>query len=159
MSKKKPKQPSNTIVQNKKARFDYFVKEEFEAGLVLEGWEVKALRAGKVQLVDSYVLLKNGEAFLLGSLINPLSTTSTHFVPDPQRTRKLLLNQRELGKLHDAVQKSGQTCVCLRLYWKNHLVKATIAIAEGKQKHDKRAAEKDRDWNREKQRVVRNFNK
>ncbi len=154
MAKKKPKVPDNVIVRNKKARHDFFFEDTFEAGLVLAGWEVKALRAKKVQLVDSYVLLKGGEAFLLGSLINPLPTASTHFVTDPQRTRKLLLHRKEIGKLQDAINQKGYTCVCTQLYWKHHLVKATIALAKGKALHDKRATEKERDWNREKQRIL-----
>lgn len=158
MSKKKSKKPSNSIVENKKARFDYHILEDFEAGVQLEGWEVKALRQGKAQLVDSYVFLKNGEAWLLGAVINPLNTVSTHFVPDPRRTRKLLLNKRELSKLIGSIQKDGKTAVCLRLYWKQHLVKAQIALAQGKQQHDKRASIKERDWNRDKQRTLRHNN-
>lgn len=154
MAKKKPKQPSNTIVQNKKARHDFFIEDSLEAGLELKGWEIKSLREGKVQLVDSYVLLKDGEAFLLGALITPLATASTHFVTDPTRTRKLLLHRRELDKLAAAVEQKGYTCVCTRLYWKNHLVKAEVALAKGKAQHDKRATEKERDWNREKQRIL-----
>lgn len=154
MSKKKPKPASNVIVQNKKARHDYFIEDNFEAGLQLVGWEVKSLRAGKAQLVDSYVIFKDGEAFLLGSLITPLQTASTHFVTDPTRTRKLLLNRRELDKLAANVAQKGYTCVCTKLYWKNHLVKAEIALAKGKANYDKRATEKERDWNREKQRVL-----
>ena len=154
MAKKKPKTPDNVIVQNKKARHDYFFEDTFEAGVVLAGWEVKALRAKKVQLVDSYVLLKDGEAFLLGALINPLPTASTHFVTDPQRTRKLLLHGKEIGKLIGAVNQKGYTCVCTQLYWKRHLVKATIALAKGKAQHDKRQVQKERDWNREKQRLL-----
>ena len=158
MAKKKHKQPSNVIVQNRKARHDYFLEEQVEAGIVLSGWEVKSLRQGKVQLVDSYVIFKNGEAFLLGSMITPLPTVSTHFVVDPQRTRKLLLNQRELGKLIRAVDQKGHTCICTKLYWKGHLVKAEIALAKGKAEHDKRATAKERDWNREKHRVLQNKN-
>lgn len=154
MAKKKPKTPDNVIVQNKKARHDFFFEDTFEAGVVLAGWEVKALRAKKVQLVDSYVLLKDGEAFLLGALINPLPTASTHFVTDPQRTRKLLLHGKEIGKLIGAVNQKGYTCVCTQLYWKRHLVKATIALAKGKAQHDKRQVQKERDWNREKQRLL-----
>ncbi|MCY4044236.1 MAG: SsrA-binding protein SmpB [Cellvibrionales bacterium] len=154
MAKKKPKVPDNVIVQNKKARHDYFFEDTFEAGIVLSGWEVKALREKKVQLVDSYVMLKDGEAWLLGSLINPLPTASTHFVTDPQRTRKLLLHKKEIAKLQGAVAQKGHTCVCTQLYWKKHLIKATIALAKGKALHDKRAAEKERDWNREKQRIL-----
>jgi SsrA-binding protein len=155
--KKKKKSP-NSIAENKKARFDFQIHEDFEAGIQLQGWEVKSLRAGKAQLVDSYVLLKNGEAWLLGSVFSPLASTSTHFETDPQRTRKLLLNKRELNKLIVATQKDGLTCVCLRLYFKKHLIKAHIALAQGKQKHDKRATEKERDWNRNKQRILRTNN-
>ena len=159
MAKKKPKKPSNTIVENKKARHEFFLEDSIEAGLELQGWEVKALRAGKVQLVDSYVLLKDGEAFLLGALITPLETASTHFVPDPTRTRKLLLHKKELARLFAAVNKKGYTCVCTRLYWKKHLVKASISLAKGKAQHDKRATEKERDWNREKQRILQVTNR
>jgi SsrA-binding protein len=153
MSKNSPQ--NNTIAQNKKARFDFELEEKFEAGLMLQGWEVKSLRAGKGQITDSYVLLKNGEAWLIGAQIVPLQTVSTHYVTDPTRTRKLLLKQRELDKLIGATQQKGYTCVALSLYWKGHLVKAEIALAKGKQLHDKRQTEKERDWNREKQRVVR----
>ena len=155
---KKPKQPSSTIAQNKKARHDYHILDRFEAGLVLQGWEVKSLRAGKGQLVDSYVLLKDGEAWLLGAHIEPLNSASTHVVADPTRTRKLLLSQRELGKIFGAVSQQGHTCVALSLYWKKHLVKCEIALARGKKEFDKRATEKDRDWNRQKQRLARQHN-
>ncbi|MBT8148830.1 MAG: SsrA-binding protein SmpB [Pseudomonadales bacterium] len=158
MSKKKAKPASNTIAQNKKARHDYHISDKFEAGVVLAGWEVKSIRAGKCQLVDSYVLLKDGEAWLLGAYIEPLKSASTHVVADPTRTRKLLLSQRELGKLFGATQQEGYTCVALSLYWKKHLVKCEIGIAKGKKAYDKRATEKDRDWNRQKQRVVRQHN-
>jgi SsrA-binding protein len=153
MSKNTPQ--NNTIAQNKKARFDFELEEKFEAGVMLQGWEVKSLRAGKGQITDSYVLLKNGEAWLIGAQIVPLQTVSTHYVTDPTRTRKLLLKQRELESLIGATQQKGYTCVALSLYWKGHLVKAEIALAKGKQLHDKRQTEKERDWNREKQRVVR----
>lgn len=155
MAKKKRKTPDNVIVDNKRARFDYSLLETFEAGVALAGWEVKALRAGKAQLTDSYVLIKDGEAFLLGSQITPLATASTHAVTDPTRTRKLLLNKKELAKILEATAAKGQTCVCTRLYWKGHLVKAAIALAKGKQSHDKRDTERDRDWQRQKQRVMR----
>lgn len=155
MAKKKPKISDNTIVLNKRARFDYHLLESFEAGVALAGWEVKALRAGRVQLTDSYVLMKNGEAFLLGAQITPLESTSTHYVTDPIRTRKLLLNKRELAKILAATSAKGQTCVCTKLYWKGHLVKAAIALAQGKQTHDKRETERTRDWNRQKQRIMR----
>jgi SsrA-binding protein len=157
MSAKDPQ--NNTIAQNKKARFDYHLEEKFEAGLALMGWEVKSLRAGKVQITDSYVLIKNGEAWLIGMNITPLQTVSTHYVVDPTRTRKLLLKKRELDKLIGGTQQKGHTCVCTALYWKGHLVKAGIALAKGKQQHDKRETEKERDWNREKQRVVRHAHK
>ncbi|GAB5413145.1 MAG: SsrA-binding protein SmpB [Congregibacter sp.] len=159
MSKKKSKTPDNVIVQNKRARFDYTLLEHFEAGVALAGWEVKALRAGKAQLTDSYVLIKNGEAFLLGSQITPLETASTHFVTDPIRTRKLLLKKKELAKILAATAAKGQTCVCTQLYWKGHLVKAAISLAQGKQTHDKRDTQRDRDWDRQKQRVMRAANK
>ena len=156
---KKPKVPDNTIVQNKKARHDYFIEDTFETGVALQGWEVKSLRDKKVQLVDSYVLLKDGEAFLLGCNITPLNTASTHVVADPARTKKLLLHKKELARLFAAIQQKGYTCVCTKLYWKNHLVKAQIALAKGKQSHDKRATVKDRQWNLEKQRAVRQTNR
>ena len=148
-----------TIALNKKARHDYFLEDKYEAGIALQGWEVKSTRAGKVQLVDSYVLLKDGEAYLLGAHITPLQSASTHFVTDPTRTRKLLLNKRELAKLHAATQRDGYTCVCTAMYWKSHLVKVEICTARGKQKHDKRESEKEKDWNLQKQRIMRHANK
>lgn len=153
------KPQNNTIAQNKKAHFDYHLEEKFEAGIALQGWELKSLRAGKAQITDSYVLLKNGEAWLIGALITPLQTVSTHYVTDPTRTRKLLLSRREIDHLIGATHQKGYTCVCTALYWKGHLVKAAIALAKGKQLHDKRETEKERDWNREKQRVVRHEHK
>lgn len=155
MGKKKPKQSSNTIAQNKKARHDYHLEHKFEAGVQLQGWEVKSLRMGEIQITDTYVLMKDGEAFLLGAHINPLKTVSTHYVTDPTRTRKLLLNKRELARLLEATQQDGRTCVCTALYWKGHLVKAEICIAKGKQQHDKRQAEKNKDWDKQKQRIMR----
>ena len=155
MSAKKAPSGSSTIAQNRKAGHDYFIEERFEAGLVLEGWEVKALRAGRCQLVDSYVLLKDGEAWLLGARIQPLVSTNSFLVASPDRTRKLLLNQRELAKLFSGVQQEGYTALCTAMYWKRHLVKCEIALAKGKKQHDKRAVEKDRDWARQKQRLVR----
>ncbi|MFK4132390.1 SsrA-binding protein SmpB [Pseudomonas luteola] len=154
MSKAKAQSTNSLIAQNKKSRHDYFLEQFFEAGLCLEGWEVKSLRAGKAQLTDSYVIFKNGEAFLMGALITPLSTVSTHFIPDPIRTRKLLLNKNELNKLMIAVEQKGYTCVAVSLKWHKHLVKCDIALAKGKKDHDKRASEKDRDWAREKQRIA-----
>ncbi len=144
------------IAQNKRAFHEYFIEERFEAGMVLQGWEVKSLRSGRLQLSESYVVLKNSEAWLLGSLISPLPTVSTHFTPEPDRTRKLLLNQRELRKLIGAVERKGYTLIPLSMYWKKGRAKIEIALAKGKQTHDKRAATKDRDWERQKARVIRN---
>lgn len=145
----------SSITQNKKAFHDYFVEQRIEAGLVLEGWEVKSLRAGKVQLRDAYVLLKGGEAFLLGSLINPLNSASTHVTADPQRTRKLLLHRPEIAHLIGAIERKGYTAVALALYWKKGRVKCELGLAKGKMQHDKRDAEKDRDWQRDKQRILK----
>ena len=158
MAKKKKtgsNRPSSTIALNKKARHEYFIEERFEAGLALQGWEVKSLREGRVQLAESYILVKNGEAWLLGSHITPLVTASTHIKPDPTRTRKLLLHRRELDKLIGAVERKGYTLVPLALYWKKGRAKLEIALARGKQSHDKRATEKARDWEREKSRILR----
>ena len=155
MSKKKPKHSDNNIARNKRARFDFHLEEKFEAGVALTGWEVKSLRMGKADISDSYVLMKDGEAFLIGTNITPLDTVSTHFVSDPTRTRKLLLHKKELGKILAATQQKGLTCVCTALYWKAHLVKAQIALARGKQSHDKRQTQKEKDWNRQKHRVMR----
>ena len=156
MSKSKKKAGGSTIALNKKAKHEFFLEDRFEAGLALEGWEVKSLREGKVNFMDSYVLMKDGEAFLFGCHISPLPTVSTHFVPDPTRTRKLLLHRRGLGRIFGAIAKKHLTCVPLALYWKNGKVKCEIALAQGKKLHDKRATEKDRDWNREKSRILKN---
>ncbi len=155
MGKKKKKTPSNTIAQNKKARHDYTLETEFEAGLVLEGWEVKSIRAGKAQIRDSYVLLKDGEAFLFGAVISPLISASTHVSPEQQRSRKLLLHSYELSRLVGAVERKGYSIIPLSLYWKKSRVKCKIALAKGKHQYDKRAAEKQRDWNREKSRIAK----
>lgn len=157
MAKKSKKSASggSTIVVNKKARHEYHLDASFEAGLSLSGWEVKSLRQGKVQLVDSYVLLKDGEAWLIGTNITPLNTASTHVVADPRRDRKLLLHKKQLSKLFSATQQEGHTCICTKLYWKRHLIKAEICLAKGKKEFDKRATSKEREWNVEKQRVVR----
>lgn len=155
MAKKKPKKNDNVIARNKRASFDYQLQETFEAGVALTGWEVKSLRMGKADLADSYVLMKDGEAWLLGVHIVPLNTASTHTMADPTRTRKLLLHKKELAKILEATAQKGQTCVCTQLYWKKHLVKARLALAVGKKAHDKRNTERDRDWNRQKQRIVR----
>jgi SsrA-binding protein len=144
-----------SIAQNKRARFDYFIEEKLEAGLALQGWEVKSLRAGKAQITEGYVIIKDGEAFLIGALFTPLRTVSTHIVADPTRTRKLLLNRKELDSLVGAVERKGHTVVPLELYWKNGKVKLAIGLAKGKQSHDKRNTEKDRDWQREKSRLLR----
>jgi SsrA-binding protein len=144
-----------SIAQNKRARFDYFIEEKLEAGLALQGWEVKSLRAGKAQITEGYVIVKDGEAFLIGAHVTPLRTVSTHIVADPTRTRKLLLHRRELDRLVGAVERKGYTLVPLELYWKQGKVKLAVGLAKGKQAHDKRHTEKDRDWQREKARVMR----
>jgi SsrA-binding protein len=147
---------TSTIVSNKKARHDFFIEDRFEAGIVLEGWEVKSLRAGKVQIIDSYVFIKNGEAWVTNILITPLQTASTHIHPEANRIRKLLLHRQELDRLIGAVERKGYTLLALSLYWKHGRVKAEIGLAKGKQTHDKRATEKDRDWKREKERIMKN---
>jgi SsrA-binding protein len=146
---------SSTIALNKKARHDYFIEERFEAGIALEGWEVKSLRAGRVQIRDAYVLLKDGEAFLIGAVITPLPTASTHIHPDPQRTRKLLLHRKEINKLIGAVERRGYALVATAMYWSRGRAKVEICLARGKQKQDKRATEKERDWQRQKQRILK----
>lgn len=145
----------STIALNRQATHDYFIEERFEAGLALEGWEVKSLRAGRAQLKESYVILKNGEAFLFGSHISPLTSASTHINPDPVRSRKLLLHAQELSRLIGQVERKGYTLIPLALYWKRGRAKLEIGLARGKKQHDKRASEKDRDWQREKQRVMK----
>jgi SsrA-binding protein len=158
MSKKKNGAPSATIALNKKAKHEYHIEDRFEAGLALLGWEVKSLRAGKGQLTDAYVLLKGGEAWLLGSHFTPLITASTHVICDPTRTRKLLLHAKEIGKIVGQVNQDGYTCIPLALYWKKNKVKCEIALVKGKKLFDKRATEKERDWNRQKQRILRDTN-
>ncbi len=153
----KKQKSEGTIAENRKARHEFSIDEHFEAGLVLRGWEIKSLRAGRAQLDQSYVLLKNGEAFLFGALITPLITASTHIVAEPQRTRKLLLKQRELSKLIGSVERKGYTLIPLRMYWKNNYVKLDIALAKGKKLHDKRADEKNKDWARQKQRLLKDI--
>ncbi|MDF2181249.1 SsrA-binding protein SmpB [Neptuniibacter sp. CAU 1671] len=154
MAKKKKAPTGNTICLNKRARHEYLIEDKFEAGVVLAGWEVKSLREGRAQLVDSYVILKNGEAWLVGAHFTPLKTACTHVVADPTRDRKLLLHKREIDKLIGATQAKGYTCVALALYWKQNRVKCEIALVKGKKLHDKRATEKERDWQRQKQRVL-----
>lgn len=151
----KPAPRPAPIAENRKARFEYFIEERYEAGLSLMGWEVKALRAGRAQLAEAYVFLRNGEAFLFGCHISPLKTASTHVIADPVRTRKLLLNRAELDRLVGAVERSGYTLVPLELYWKGGRAKLRIGLAKGKKQHDKRATEKERDWARDKARVLR----
>ncbi|GGB99417.1 SsrA-binding protein SmpB [Marinobacterium sp. D7] len=154
MAKTKKTPGGNTICLNKRAKHEYTIDTKFEAGLSLTGWEVKSLREGRAQLVDSYVVFKNGEAWLVGAHFTPLITACTHVVADPRRDRKLLLNRNELNKLIGAVEAKGYTCVALALYWKNGRVKCEIALVKGKKLHDKRAAEKEKDANREKQRAM-----
>ena len=146
---------SRLIAENRRARFDYFIEERYEAGLALQGWEVKAMRAGRAQLAEAYVYLRGGEAFLIGAHLTPLRTTSTHVVADPVRTRKLLLHYSELQGLIGAVERRGYTIVPLELYWKNGRAKLQVGLAKGKKQHDKRAVEKDRDWQRNKARLLR----
>jgi SsrA-binding protein len=153
--KNKDSSGSATIALNRQATHDYFIEERYEAGLALQGWEVKSLRAGRAQLKESYVVLKSGEAWLLGSHISALASASTHVDPDPTRTRKLLLHRQELSKLIGHVERKGYTLVPLALYWKKGRAKLEIGLAKGKKQHDKRATEKDRDWQREKQRVMK----
>lgn len=149
------KSEDKIIATNKKARHDYLLETQFEAGLVLEGWEIKSIREGHVQLKESYILLKRGEAWLIGTHITPLKTASTHITPDPLRSRKLLLNRKELNKLVTAREREGYTIVPLDLHWFKNRVKIQIAIAKGKKQQDKRASSKERDWNREKLRLLK----
>jgi SsrA-binding protein len=142
---KKPQSGESSIAQNRKARFDYFIEDRLEGGLALQGWEVKSMRAGKAQLTDSYVILRDGEAWLLNSHVTPLTTVSTHFVAEPKRVRKLLLNRREIDRLTGLVERKGYTLVALELYWSKNRVKVAVGLAKGKKQHDKRGSEKDRD--------------
>ena len=151
----KSRKHANSIARNKKAWHDYFIEEEFEAGLVLEGWEVKSLRAGAAQLKESYVIIRNGELFLFGAHFSPLRTASTHIHPDPVRSRKLLLHQTEIDKLTGAVERRGYTLVPLALYWKRSRAKLQIALAKGKKQHDKRASIRQREWDREQHRLLK----
>ena len=157
MSKKAKKKGHGgaTIALNKKASHDFFIEERYEAGLALQGWEVKSLREGRVQIKESYITLKEGEAFLFGAHIVPLTTASTHIQTDPTRTRKLLLHRSELNKLIGLVERKGYTLVPTALYWKKGMAKLEIGLAKGKKLHDKRASEKDRDWKREKERLFK----
>ena len=154
MSKKSAKN-SDAIAVNRRARHDYFIEESLEAGLALEGWEVKSLRDGRGQLTESYVNLRNGEAWLVGAHFSPLRTASTHVHADPTRSRKLLLHRGELDRLVGAVERKGYALVPLDLHWSKGRVKLTIGLAKGKKQHDKRAANKDRDWARQKERILK----
>jgi SsrA-binding protein len=144
-----------SIVQNKKAFFDYFIEEKYEAGLVLEGWEVKAIRAGRAQMKEGYVILRSGAFYLIGAHISPLPAASTHIHPDPTRTRKLLLNNEEIKRLIGKVEQRGYTLVPLDFHYKGGRVKCEIGLGKGKLKSDKRDTEKKREWNREKQRLMK----
>ena len=144
-----------SIVENKKAFYDYFIEEQFEAGLVLEGWEVKAIRAGQIQLKEAYVIIKGGELFLFGSHISPLTTTTPHIVADPVRTRKLLLKSGEIKQLIGKVTRSGYTVAPLNLHFQNGRIKCQIGLAKGKKHHDKRQTEKEREWQREQQKILK----
>lgn len=143
------------IAENRKARHEYFIEDRYEAGLSLVGWEVKSLRAGRAQLTEAYVFIRNGEVFLTGAHISPLNSASTHVTADPTRTRKLLLNRPEIDRLVGAVERAGYTLVPLELFWKNGRAKLRIGLAKGKKQHDKRATERERDWERDKARVLR----
>src|SRR5436853_1396223 len=155
LSMPKAAESRQLIAENRKARFDYFIEERYEAGLALQGWEVKAMRAGRAQLQGAYVYLRGGEAFLIGAHLSPLPTASTHVTPDPVRTRKLLLRRSELQGLLGAVERRGYTLVPLELYWKNGRAKVQVGLAKGKKQHDKRAVQKERDWQRDKARLLR----
>jgi SsrA-binding protein len=155
MAKKPTKNPSASIARNKKARFDYFIEESLEAGLALEGWEVKSLRAGKAQITESYVLLRAGEIFLFGAQITPLLSASTHITADPRRTRKLLLHREEIDRLTGLVERKGYTLVPLEMFWARGKAKLKVGLAKGKKQHDKRAADRDRDWQRDRERALK----
>jgi SsrA-binding protein len=146
---------SGTIAQNRRARHEYFLEQKFEAGLALQGWELKSIRDGRVQLTDSFVTLHQGEAYLASANITPLPSASSHVEPEPQRNRKLLLHAKELAQIFAATQQKGYTCVPTALYWKGNKVKCEIALAKGKQQHDKRATTREKDWQRDKQRLLK----
>jgi len=148
-----------TVALNKRARHEYHLEQRFEAGLALQGWELKSIRAGRANITESYAVVRGGELFLFGAQISPLIQASTHVVADDRRTRKLLLHRREIDELVGRVERDGYTLVPTALYWKGNKVKAELALAKGKQSHDKRQATKERDWAREKQRVLRQHNK
>lgn len=155
MSRKKNKSSSNTIALNRKARHEYYLEGKFEAGISLQGWEVKSIREGKINLSDSYVYIIKGEAFLLGTQIQPLSQASSHVVCDPTRSRKLLLNQREINRLIGSVERDGYSLVATAMYWKKCWIKVEFYLGKGKQSHDKRNDMKDKDWQRQKERTMK----
>ncbi|MGQ4276088.1 SsrA-binding protein SmpB [Pseudidiomarina sp. E22-M8] len=155
MSKSKSPNNSGTIALNKKARHEYFLEDKFEAGVALQGWEVKSIRAGKANISDTYVIIRDGEAYLLGAQIQPLLAASSHVVCDSERSRKLLLKKRELDKLIGASEREGYSIVATAMYWKHHLVKLEIYLAKGKKSHDKRDTVKERDWQRQKSRILK----
>ena len=147
--------PDMSLVQNRKAFHDYFIEQRFEAGIALAGWEVKAIRAGRVQLKEAYVIVSNGELYLIGCHVSALPAASTHVVPDPTRTRKLLLHAEEISRLIGSVERAGYTLVPLDMHFKGGRIKLEIGLAKGKKQHDKREAEKQREWQREKQRLLK----
>jgi len=155
MGKKKNKSSDNTIARNRIARHDYFIEDEIEVGLVLEGWEVKSLRNGSLQLKESYVMVKNGEIWLTGAHISPLNSASTHIKPNPTRNRKLLAHRNEIDRLVGMVERKGMTLIALAAYWSRGRAKLKLGIAKGKKAHDKRASIKDRDWKRDKARILK----
>lgn len=155
MNTKNKKVSDNSIAVNRKAFHDYHIEQHFEAGVILEGWEVKSIRAGRIQLRDSYVIIKRGEAWVLGMHISPLPTTSTHLKADPVRSRKLLLHAKELNTLIGAVQRKGYTLAPLGMHWKNNKIKLEVGLAKGKKEFDKRHSLKEKDWEREKQRMLK----
>ncbi len=162
MNRKSGKDKANgggTIALNKRARHEYHIEDRFEAGLALQGWELKSIRAGRANITEAYAVVRDGELFLFGAQVTPLISASTHVIADDRRTRKLLLHRREIDMLVGRVQRDGYTLVPMALYWKGNKVKAELALAKGKQTHDKREASKQRDWNLEKQRVLRRHNK
>ena len=152
---KKKKSPNNRIAANRKATHEFFIEDRYEAGLILQGWEVKSLRNGKANLSDTYVRIIKNEAWILGMNITPLQSASTHIKPDQTRVRKLLLNRKELDKLIGAVERKGYTLVAMSMYWKNGKAKLEIGLGKGKKDHDKRADEKNRDWDRQKARIMK----
>jgi len=159
MARKVAKKPSTSIALNKKARFDFFIEEKIEAGLSLEGWEVKSLRAGKAQLTESYVVVRKTEIWILGAYLTPLASASTHINTDPARTRKLLLRRKEIDRLSGLVDRKGYTLVPLEIYWNRGRAKLSIGLAKGKKQYDKRSEKKKQDWERDKARALKSINR